>query len=87
MLLKVSNPKKSPISVVVEVEGEEISIKVDTGAAVSDIDEATYLKAVKKSNPHLQPAERSLHTNTGGTLRYWDSYLLLSPMRVETKRT
>ena len=40
-------------------------MEADTGAAVSIISEATYIKTVKKSNPHLRPAEISLRTYTG----------------------
>ena len=43
ILFRVSNPKEPPISVVIEVKGEEISMEVDTGAAVSVISDTGWL--------------------------------------------
>jgi predicted aspartyl protease len=74
-LFRVSSPRKSSILVSVQIEGEDVTMEVDTGAAVSVISEATYEKVFKNVKLQLQPTPISLRTYTGEDIEVWPSYL------------
>ena len=58
-----------PIVVTMGVSGEEIAMKVETGASVSIISEATYNKLWSKDQaPPLQPSRVNIETYTGEQL-------------------
>lgn len=59
----------------VQIEGEDVTMDVATGAAVSVISEATYEKVFKNVKLQLQPTPISLRTYTGEDIEVWPSYL------------
>ena len=67
-LFHVSDSNRSPIIVSMLVQGIEIPMEVNTGAAVSLISEATYKKLLKETKPQLQPTNVILKTYTGQSI-------------------
>ena len=66
-LHKLTTPAAAPIQVLVEIEGQQLTMEVDTRAAVSVISEATR----RKIFPKLRPRKKSivLKTYTDETLK------------------
>ena len=63
MLFRVSDPKRIPICVDMLIEGYEVQMEVDTGAAVSVISEATLKSLPKEIDVH--PSQVNLKSYTG----------------------
>ena len=68
MLCNVSSPRNPPLRTTVILNGREVVMEVDTGAAVSVISEETYRQTWKNNPPALQPSAAKLKTYTGETL-------------------
>jgi uncharacterized UBP type Zn finger protein len=65
-LFRVSDPQKAPISVTMTIEGINVPMELDTGAAVSVVSETT-LKSLPQTLD-LKPVEINLKTYTGETI-------------------
>ena len=56
-----------PINIVPNIDGQDVSMELDTGAAISVINESTY-KTVLAQQPLLQKSNVKLHTYSGEQL-------------------
>ena len=63
-LFDVHTSSSNPLKTTLQVEGQELAMEIDTGAAVSLVSEETVNSSFMKDLP-LVPTDVSLHTYTG----------------------
>ena len=64
VLLRMSSTKAAPIQVVVNLDGSDVTMEVDTGASVSVMSETTFQKLWEGNCPKLNPTDVKLRTCT-----------------------
>ena len=68
-MFSIHGPGHAPFYVTLTVDGNELQMELDTGAAVSVMSEATYKAVWNVENlPPLQPSQVYLHMYTGDTI-------------------
>ena len=66
-LFPLQNQHHPPINIVPSINGQEVSMELDTGAAISVINEVTY-KTILAQQPPLKKSSVNLHTYSGEQL-------------------
>ena len=72
-LFVVQNLSGNPIITTLLVEGQQLTMEIDTGAAVSLVSEETIKTSHLKDFP-LFLTDVTLHMNTGGCLSTWETH-------------
>ena len=85
VLLRMSSTKAAPIQVMVNLDGSDVTMEVDTGASVSVMSEATFQKLWEGNRPKLNPTDVKLKTYTGEHLKVLGSIPVQVVYQEQTK--